>query len=142
MNDYFQTSRPLSRSQFIELCREASQLTLLMYAPLGLPSIVENLWSESELQEFRDHYRQWEDALSTHIYNWKQIPADRVAASMHHNIEVKKDELVLGAIQLGHAHRGQHTSAACSGFAVCHLALQHIVSKATPTTSCYCPVVL
>jgi len=98
MEASFQTSQPLRRSTFVSLCRETSQLSQLLFAPLGLPAVVENLELPLE-EEFAALYRQWEDVLSLHMYNLRQVAADRVAASMHHYIEVKKDEVVMSAIR-------------------------------------------
>ena len=83
----------------MELCEQTSQLTQLLYAPLGLPQQLESLGPDLDADEYNQNYRQWEDALHGHLYQWKQIPADRVAASMHYYVEVKRDPVVVAAIR-------------------------------------------
>jgi hypothetical protein len=68
----------------------------LLVAPFGLSSSAINVLGKDDATEvYSTIYRQWEDLLSRRIYAAKGIPDDRVAASMHQYVEVKKDVQVV-----------------------------------------------
>ena len=93
---YFARARPLSKTAFISLCNESSELAQLLFAPLGLPAMASALIS---LEDHTAAYRQWEDTIAVHLYALHGISADRVASSMHHYIETRRDPAVLQAIR-------------------------------------------
>ena len=73
---------------------------MVFLAPFGLPSgAAEILEKENLLEEYTILYRSWEDLFSRKIYARRGIPDDRVAATIHRYLEVKKDQKVLSAIQ-------------------------------------------
>lgn len=54
---------------------------------------------EDLLEEYTALYRLWEDVFSRLIYTKRGIPDDRVAATIHRYLEVKKDKRVLEVIE-------------------------------------------
>jgi hypothetical protein len=54
---------------------------------------------ENLLEEFSSIYQSWEDVFSRLIYSKRGIPDDRVAATIHRYLEIKKDPKVLEIIE-------------------------------------------
>ena len=71
-----------------------------MQAPFGLScNAVDVLDKENLLEEYSSIYQSWEDIFSRLIYSKRGIPDDRVAATIHRYLEIKKDPNVLDVIE-------------------------------------------
>lgn len=71
-----------------------------MSAPFGVHSnATDVLDKDSLLQAYADLHRLWEDIFSRLIYTRRGIPDDRVAATIHKYLEMKKDKKVFDAIE-------------------------------------------
>ena len=81
----------------------SSAPTRLHEAPFGLTDgIVDLLGGEFAEKEFTTYRKAWEELVSRRVYAWQGISDDRVAASMHHYLEVQKDVEVGDAIAAVH----------------------------------------
>jgi hypothetical protein len=71
-----------------------------MSAPFGVhTNATDVLEKESLLEAYTDLHRLWEDIFSRLIYTRRGIPDDRVAATIHKYLEMKKDKKVYDAIE-------------------------------------------
>ena len=71
-----------------------------MLAPFGVhANATDVLERESLLEAYTDLHRLWEDIFSRLIYTRRGIPDDRVAATIHKYLEMKKDKKVYDAIE-------------------------------------------
>ena len=101
---FFTVAQPVPKSVFLDAYEETTTVAQLLVAPFGLPSIVAGsngslLDKDTIIEDYTNIYRQWEDVLSRKIYAAKGIPDDRVAATIHRYLEVKKDMKVMEIIQ-------------------------------------------
>ena len=99
MASFFAVSQPVPKAIFLDSYEDTTFLAQLLVAPFGLPKDLEGLSQENLIEEYTAIYRQWEDVLSRKIYTSKGIPDDRVAATIHRYLEVKKDMKVMEVIQ-------------------------------------------
>ena len=71
-----------------------------MSAPFGVhTNAIDVLEKESLLEAYTDLHRLWEDIFSRLIYTRRGIPDDRVAATIHKYLEMKKDKKVYDALE-------------------------------------------
>ena len=99
---FFKTATPIGRDLFVETYQDVARISQLLVAPLGAGyrACATNVISpESALEEYTKLFRQWEEVISRSVYFAKDVPEDRVAASMHLFLEVQKDAEVLTAIR-------------------------------------------
>ena len=69
-------------------------------APFGFScNALDVLEKENLLEEYSSIYQSWEDIFSRLIYSKRGIPDDRVAATIHRYLEIKKDKDVLEVIE-------------------------------------------
>ena len=99
MASFFAVSQPVPKSIFLDAYEDTTFLAQLLVAPFGLPKDLEGISRDNVIEEYTAIYRQWEDVLSRKIYTSKGIPDDRVAATIHRYLEVKKDMKVMEVIQ-------------------------------------------
>ena len=75
-------------------------LSSLSPAPFGFScNALDVLEKENILEEYSSIYQSWEDIFSRLIYSKRGIPDDRVAATIHRYLEIKKDKNVLEVIE-------------------------------------------
>ena len=99
---FFKTATPIGRDLFVETYQDVARISQLLMAPLGAgyrASATNVIRPDSALEEYTKVFRQWEEVISRSVYFAKGIPEDRMAASMHLFLEIKKDADVLKAIR-------------------------------------------
>lgn len=99
---FFATASGIGRESFLDAYGNVAKISQLMIAPLGVGSqatAASVLGEEKAEEEYMKLFRKWEEVVSRSVYSNKEIPEDRVAASMHLFLEVQKDHLVMECIR-------------------------------------------
>lgn len=102
MKDFFATSAGINRELFVEAYGDIAKISQMMIAPLGVgfqANSANVLGVEKAEEECMKLFRKWEEVVSRSVYASKNIPEDRVAASMHLFLEIRKDHVVLDSIR-------------------------------------------
>jgi hypothetical protein len=91
-SDFFAATKPLEKSQILEIFKDVLGLTKLFVAPFGLPHDATDILGDFiAKKDYKTIHRCWEDFTARKVYTFKNVSDDRVAASLQYYLETKND---------------------------------------------------